>query len=98
LINLALCIVAVLKGRLLLGVIGIFVPLISLVAVVRLAAPSSPWARWFYRPDSRKLARCEARFTRARARHTRIMDVVAGAPTPVASGTVAQADELAKTD
>ena len=98
LINVALCVVAVLKGRLLLGLIGVFVPLVSLVAVLRLAAPSSPWARWFYRPGSRRLARCDARFARSRARHVRVMDLVAGAPTPVASGAVAQADELDKSD
>ncbi len=97
-IDVALCVVAILKGRLLLGLIGVFVPLVSLVAVIRLAAPSSPWARWFYRPGSHKLSRSEARFARARARHTRIMDLVAGAPTAVATGTVAQPDESAKTD
>jgi hypothetical protein len=94
-INVALCLVAVLKGRLLLGVIGIFIPLVSLVAVVRLAAPSSPWARWFYRPGSRKLCRSEARFARSRARHIRIMDLIAGAPSVVASGAAAKADEPA---
>jgi hypothetical protein len=97
-INAGLCLVAVLKGRLLLGLIGMFIPLVSLVAVVRLAAPSSPWARWFYRPGSRKLSRCEVRFARTRARHARIMDLIGGAPTVVASGTVAQVDERAQTD
>jgi hypothetical protein len=97
-INVVLCIAAILKGRLLLGVIGVFVPLVSLVAVIRLAAPSSPWARWFYRPGSRKLSRSEARFARSRARHTRVMDLIGGAPTAVATGTVAHADETVKTD
>lgn len=95
-----LCVGAILKGRLLLGVIGVFVPLVSLVAVMRLAAPSSPWARRFYRPDCRKLSRSQARFARARARHARIMDLIGGAPTAIASGTgtVSQADEAAKVD
>jgi hypothetical protein len=97
-INLLLCVVAILKGRLLLGVIGVFVPLVSLVAVVRLAAPSSPWARWFYRPGSRRLCRSEARFARSRARHIRIMDVVAGAPTAVAPGGAPQADDSVSPD
>lgn len=97
-INILLCLVAILKGRLLLGLIGVFVPLMSLVAVVRLAAPSSPWARWFYRPGSHKLSRCEARFARSRARHTRIMDLIGGPPTAVATDTVAPADEPATTD
>jgi hypothetical protein len=97
-INVLLCLAAVLKGRLLLGLVGMFVPLVSLVAVIRLAAPSSPWARWFYRPGSRKLSRSEARFARSRARHARIMDLIGGAPTAVAARTVAQADETAKVD
>jgi hypothetical protein len=97
-INVLLSIAAILKGRLLLGLLGVFVPLVSLVAVIRLAAPSSPWARWFYRPGSRKLSRSERRFARARARHIRIMNLIGGAPTAVATGTVARADETAKTD
>ncbi|MGN6167873.1 MAG: hypothetical protein ACTHQQ_06835 [Solirubrobacteraceae bacterium] len=97
LINMVLCLIAILKGRLLLGLIGVFIPLVSVVAAARLAAPSSPWARWFYRPGSRKLTRAEARFARSRARHVRVMDVIAGAPTVVASGVV-KTDEAAKSD
>jgi hypothetical protein len=98
LINVLLCVTAILRGRLVLGSIGLFVPLVSLVAVIRLAAPSSPWARWFYRPDSRKLSRAEVRFARSRARQTRIMDLIGGEPTAGATGAVGQADKPAKTD
>jgi len=97
-INVLLCLVAILKGRKLLGLIGIFVPLVSLVAVMRLAAPSSPWSRWFYSPGTRKWSRCQARFARSRARHIRVMDLIGGAPTAIASGVVRHADENAKTD
>ena len=97
-VNVLLCLVAVLKGRLLLGLIGVFIPLVSLVAVIRLASPSSPWARWFYRPGGRRLARCEARFARSRARHVRIMDLVGGAPTAVATGAVTPADKSTQAD
>ncbi len=105
-INVLLCLVAILKGRMLLGLIGIFVPLVSLVAAVRLAAPSSPWSRWFYSAGTRKFSRSQARFARSRARHVRIKDLVGGAPTaiassvashgdksPIASGVVAQGDK-----
>jgi hypothetical protein len=92
-LNVLLCVIAILKGRLLLGLIGLFVPLVSLVAALRLAAPSSPWARWFYRPGSRKLSRCDARFARARTRHARIMDLIGGAPTVVATTTAAVASK-----
>jgi hypothetical protein len=93
-LNLILSLVAILKGRLLLGVIGVFIPLVSLVAAVRLAAPHSVWARWFYRSDSRKRSRCEARFAGQRARHARVLNAIGGTPTTVvATEAVAPADE-----
>jgi hypothetical protein len=71
---------AILKGRPFLGLIGIFVPIISLVAAARLAAPASPWSRRFYGSDGRKLARSSARFARMSARRRRLGDAIAGAP------------------
>jgi hypothetical protein len=82
-IVLTLAIVCFIKGRLLLGVLGLFVPIFAAVGAVRLAQPNSPWARRRYSP--KRLARAQARFaehrTLARWRH-RIIDVVVGAPTP----------------
>ena len=72
--------VAILKGKPLVGLFGIFMPLISLVGALRLASPRSPWARWWYHPGSRRLARSEARWQRIKARRTRIADALAGAP------------------
>ncbi len=71
---------AILKGRSFLGLIGVFIPLASIVGVSRLAAPGSPWARRFYRADGRKLSRSQARFERAKARRRRWADAVAGPP------------------
>jgi hypothetical protein len=71
---------AILKGRLMLGLIGIFVPLASLLGAVRLAAPSSPWSRRFYGADGRKLARSRARYARISSRRRRLSDAIAGAP------------------
>ena len=71
---------AIVKGRLFLGLIGIFVPLVSIMGVCRLAAPGSPWARRFYDAGGRKLARSEVRFERARARRRRLADAIAGSP------------------
>jgi hypothetical protein len=77
----ALAIVSFAKGRVLLGVIGVFVPVVALVAAVRLARPGSPWAKWRY--GDRQLERARYRFAPdrplMRARR-RIGDVVAGAP------------------
>lgn len=71
---------AILKGRLFLGMIGVFIPLASLVSVSRLAAPGSPWARRFYSAGGRKLTRSQARFERAKARRRRLADAIAGSP------------------
>jgi hypothetical protein len=80
--------VAIVKGKLRLGLIGIFVPFVSLVGAVRLAAPSSPWARRFYAPDGRQLARSKARWQRIEDRRRRVSDVIAGAPGEPAVGQV----------
>jgi hypothetical protein len=79
-IDLLLCTLAILKGKPILGLTGVFIPVVSLVAALRLAAPTSPWAHWRYRPDGRKMARAQARFARIRARRLRARNAIAGAP------------------
>jgi hypothetical protein len=78
---LALSLMCFIKGRILLGVLGLFVPIFGLVGAVRLAQPGSPWARRRYSPE--RMARARDRFSEdrhlARWRH-RIIDTVAGAP------------------
>jgi hypothetical protein len=59
----ALAVVAFLKGRFVMGVVSLFVPFWGLIALVRLAKPGSPWARWRYRgPRAERLVRASARF------------------------------------
>jgi hypothetical protein len=87
-IDILLAILAIFKGKPLMGMCGIFVPLLSLVATIRLASPRSPWARRFYRPGSKKLARAERRWERIGARRKRVIDAILGAPE-----TAAVADE-----
>jgi hypothetical protein len=80
----ALAAITFLKGRILLGVISIFVPVVGLVTAVRLGKPDSPWARWRYR------GRRADRLERARKRHARdrrlsaagqrLRDAIGGAP------------------
>jgi hypothetical protein len=81
LLVLGLSIACFLKGRILLGVLGIFVPILGLFGAVRLAQPTSPWARWRY--STRRQARAQARFAADRRlvrwRH-RITDALIGAP------------------
>jgi hypothetical protein len=80
-IVLVLAIMCFMKGRILLGVLGLFVPAFALIGAVRLGQPSSPWARRRY--SERRLARAQARFAShrrlARWRH-RVTDVVTGMP------------------
>jgi hypothetical protein len=81
-IDVALCVLVILKGKPLLALIGLFVPPLLLPGAVRLASPASPWGRWRYGADSPKRARSEQRFARIRQRRRRAADLIAGAPTP----------------
>ncbi len=72
--------ITIFKGKPLLGITGLFIPLISIFGTFRLASPRSPWARRFYAPDGEKMKRSKARWRRIEARRRRVGDVVAGAP------------------
>lgn len=86
-IDLAFSAAAILKGKPMLGLIGVFVPPFSIVGSLRLAAPSSPWARRRYPPDGRRMVRSQARFKRVRNRRRRLMNAIGGAPSqPADSG------------
>ena len=78
-VALLLAAAVILKGKPLLGLVGIFVPLASLVGIVRLASPGSWWARRIY-GQGRKRERAQARWSRIGARRQRIGDVIAGTP------------------
>jgi hypothetical protein len=80
-VNLVFAFVTILKGRVVLGVVGVFVPLVALVGALRLAKPRSPWARRWYRPDSRRWRRCRARFPPGRrTRWDGLVDLFAATP------------------
>lgn len=83
-ISLTLSTIAILKGKPLLGLVGVFVPFFSIVGAVRLAAPTSPWARRRYPPEGRRMARSRARFARIRERRRRMLDAIGGAPSQTA--------------
>lgn len=86
LIDLVFSTAAILKGKPMLGLIGIFVPPFSIVGSLRLAAPSSPWARRRYSPDGHRMARSQARFKRIRGRRRWLMNAIGGAPSQPADG------------
>ncbi|MEU8777882.1 hypothetical protein [Streptomyces sp. NPDC048606] len=83
-LNLLLAIVALFKGKPRMAVLGVVVPLIALVAAVRLARPVSPWARRFYRRRHRARARSMRRAYRHDRRWTglrrRVEYLIGGAP------------------
>ena len=86
LIALVACLVVVtlLKGKLKLGLFGIVFAPLAAVGAVRLAKPTSIWARWFYPADGRRRRRSEARAVSRRERWThrreRFYDLIGGAP------------------
>lgn len=82
--HLATAAVCFLKSKLSTGLIGIVVPLVALVGAVRLAKPSSVWARRRY--SDRKLTRARRRFGAAyEQRWNRIRDLVGGPLHPSAT-------------
>jgi lysyl-tRNA synthetase, class II len=79
-----LVVVTMLKGKLKLGLFGIVFAPCSVVGALRLAKPTSIWARWFYPEDSRRLrrskGRSESREKRWTYRRERFYDLIGGDP------------------
>jgi hypothetical protein len=83
--HLAMATFCFLKSKLPTGLIGIVVPLVAFVGAVRLAKPSSVWARRRY--GDRKLDRARRRFGAAyEHRWDRLRDLVGGSLHPSAAG------------
>jgi hypothetical protein len=83
-LNLLLIATTAFKGKYPTALIGLFIAPVTWVAAVRLARPTSPWARRFY--SERKRARAEQRAAEFDRRYgplrQRWDDVVGGAPSP----------------
>ncbi len=96
-IDILLAALSIAKGKRMLAMLGIFLPIFSLVGAIRLASPRSLWARRFYKPGGRKRARAEARWARIDARRSRVYDAIVGAPaaSPVLGAAVAK-DEVTR--
>ncbi len=82
LLNLAGSVVSLLKGKIWTGLAGVFVPVLSIVAAVRLAVPGSPWERWRYPRGSAKWERAIRRDLRVRRpmirAKIRFQEIIAG--------------------
>ncbi|HEY2259714.1 MAG TPA: hypothetical protein VGH45_08370 [Solirubrobacteraceae bacterium] len=81
-LDVGLAVTTILRGKPLLGMVGIFFFPASIVGVVRLASPRSPWARRFYSDDGKRMERSRERWRRIEARRRRVSDLIAGAPAP----------------
>jgi hypothetical protein len=81
--------IAFAKGRILLGALSIFVPVVGVIAAARLAKPNSPWARRRYKgPRAHRLDRARERFEadrRAERLGDRLRNAIGGAPSPAES-------------
>jgi hypothetical protein len=80
LLDLSICAIVALKGKLSSAVIGMFIPPVAWVAAIRLARPGSWWGKRRYKPESRKLAKATARKARHDGRVRRLQDLIGGAP------------------
>ena len=79
--NLAVAGICIIKGKLATGLIGIVIPLLATIGAIRLAKPSSVWARRRY--SGAKLSRAQQRFGRAyQLRRNRLRDLLGGRPDP----------------
>src|ERR1700761_2864730 len=80
-VHLVLCLVCLLKGKVVSGVIGIFIGPVALAGAIRLAKPGSWWANHRYASRPRRARRAARRFDqRHQERWNRLRDLVAGAP------------------
>lgn len=76
-------VIALLKGKTMTGIIGVFFQLAGIIGAIRLAKPESWWARRRYRPGSKKALKSAHRFDADyQRRWNRLRDLVAGAPDP----------------
>ncbi|MFF3390615.1 hypothetical protein ACFYW1_06740 [Streptomyces sp. NPDC002669] len=84
LVNFGFVLIALFKGKARLAVIGTLVPFVALVGALRLARPTSMWARRFYRNRHRARARALLRAYHHDVRwagpRRRFQDLIGGAP------------------
>ncbi|HEY2296740.1 MAG TPA: hypothetical protein VGH43_03340 [Jatrophihabitans sp.] len=76
-INMVFTVMCLLKGKLATGIISLPVPLIAVIGALRLAKPTSFWARRFYKAG--KMTHAHKRFgPRQQRRHERLRRLVGG--------------------
>lgn len=78
--TLVICFIAAFKGKLWSAVVGMFFPLVAIVAAIRVARPRSPWARRFYDATGKKMKKSKEREVRHDRRFKWMQDLIGGAP------------------
>ena len=78
--SLAAAAVAIMKGRIVLGAVGVFLLPVGLFGAVRLARPGSPWARRRYADGGERMRRARQRYERESRLSRRLSDAIGGAP------------------
>jgi hypothetical protein len=82
-VNLVLCVICLLKGKVITGVVGMVIGVVALVGAIRLAKPGSWWALRRYATRPRRADRAARRYDQRRLeRWNWLRDLVAGAPSP----------------
>jgi hypothetical protein len=82
-VNLLCALVGILKGRVVLAVVGVFLPVVALITACRVAKPQSPWARRWYPVGSWRDRRSHARFRPGHRTHwDAVIDLFAPVPEP----------------
>lgn len=83
-VNFCFVLIALFKGKVRMAVVGTLVPFVALVGAVRLARPTSMWAKRFYRDRHRARARSVLRAYHHDVRwagpRRRFQDLIGGAP------------------
>jgi hypothetical protein len=80
-VNLLLCVICLLKGKVVTGIIGIVISVVAVIGAIRLAKPGSWWAAHRYASRPRRARRAALRYDQPREeRWNRLRDLVAGAP------------------
>lgn len=83
-VNFCFVLIALFKGKVRMAVVGTLVPFVALVGAVRLARPTSMWAKRFYRNRHRARARSVLRAYHHDVRwagpRRRFQDLIGGAP------------------
>src|SRR5262245_25636645 len=79
-VELVICVVVALKGKISAAVIGILIPPVAWINAIRLARPDSWWARHRYAEGSEKLAKARERKEKHDRRVRKWQDIIGGAP------------------